>query len=208
MSWTPVLFMIFSTLETFALYFLIMTLFRFKWARHVWEALFIILFLNLQSYLLRNELDMPSFAPLVLVIVFILFFALKVKMPLVLSVIATISGFVIFTLVQTIILLGYFGSISSIDNNASNGYLLQFITSIIIIPVCWLSYVKGKGFTYDYEKLRFKLEDVVLTTLVVLFLPGVSLLFYFKELYLNIVLFMGLSMFLLAYSSRKEKEDD
>ncbi|MFC6651450.1 hypothetical protein [Paenibacillus rhizoplanae] len=64
-----------------------------------------ILLNNLQSYLLRNELGMSNVAPLVLILIFIFFFAAVVRMPLILSIIATISGFAIFAGIQTLLIL-------------------------------------------------------------------------------------------------------
>ncbi|MFD1907363.1 hypothetical protein ACFSQ7_30580 [Paenibacillus rhizoplanae] len=65
-----------------------------------------ILLNNLQSYLLRNELGMSNVAPLVFNLnFFIFFFAAVVRMPLILSIIATISGFAIFAGIQTLLIL-------------------------------------------------------------------------------------------------------
>ncbi|MEC0168142.1 hypothetical protein [Paenibacillus graminis] len=208
MSWEPFLFMIFSTCETFALYFLIMSMFRFKWERHAWQALFVILLLNLQSYLLRNELDAGNFSSLVLIVILIIFFTAVVKMPIFLSIIATVSGFIIFALIQMVLILTMFGSLTVVDNSAQKGYLLQFITALFIIPIFRYLYVKGKGFTFDIEKLRLKFDDIFLTVLVILFLLGLSLLLYFKEIYLHILFFVPILAFLIFYSKRKENEDD
>lgn len=206
MSWEPVGFMFFSTIETLALYYLIMSLFRFKWRWYIWQALFVILLNNLQSYLLRNELGMSNVAPLVLILIFILFFAAVVRMPLILSIIATISGFAIFAGIQTLILWSVFGSVSNIDNKA-NGYFLQVATAAIVFGVFGYLYRKGKGFTFDLDKLRFKIEDILLSVLICAFVIVVSLLLYYNDILLNALIFLVMSVFLLYYSTRKEMED-
>lgn len=81
LPWEPMLFMFFSTIELMSIYYLIMSLFRFKWKHHAWQALFVTLIINLQSYLVRKELDMSNIAPLILIVIFILFFAAVVRMP-------------------------------------------------------------------------------------------------------------------------------
>lgn len=202
------LFMFFSTIETFSLYFLIMSLFRFKWQQHAWQALTVILGINLQSYLLRNELDMANFSSLVLIIIFIIFFAAVVKMPILISILATITGFIAFALIQTAIMLTVFGSLSSVQDNVQNGYLLQLCTAIVTIVSFRLLYIRGKGFTFDIEKLRFKLDDMALTIIIVSFLIGISILLCNKEIYLHILIFVPTLSFLLFYSKRKEIEED
>lgn len=207
MSWESVGFMFFSTIETLALYYLIMSLYRFKWKWYIWQALFVILLNNLQSYLLRNELGMSNVAPLILILIFIMFFSAVVRMPLILSVIATISGYAVFAVIQTIIVLLVFGSISDIDGNVGNGYFLQLLTSAVVFLVFGYSYRKGKGFTFDLDKLRLRLEDIVLSVLIIGFVIGISVLLYYKEILLNALIFLIMSAFLLYYSTRKEQED-
>lgn len=206
MSWEPAGFMFFSTIETLALYYLIMSLFRFKWRWYIWQALFVILLNNLQSYLLRNELGMSNVAPLVLILIFIFFFAAVVKMPLILSIIATISGYVIFAVFQTLIVLLVFGSISKIDSTA-NGYFLQVATALAVFGIFGYLYRKGKGFTFDLDKLRFKIEDILLSVLIFAFVIGISVLLYYNDILLNALIFLIMSVFLLYYSNRKELED-
>lgn len=207
MSWEPVGFMFFSTIETLSLYYLIMSLFRFKWKWYLWQVLFVILLNNLQSYLLRNELGMANISPLILILIFILFFSAVVRMPLILSIIATISGYVIFAVIQTIIVLLVFGSISDIYANVGNGYFLQVLTSAVVFFIFSYAYRKGKGFTFDLDKLRLKLEDIILSVLILGFVIGISILLYYNDILLNAVIFMIMSAFLLYYSTRKEKED-
>lgn len=207
MSWEPVGFMFFSTIETLALYYLIMSLFRFKWKWYLWQVLFVILLNNLQSYLLRNELGMANISPLILILIFILFFSAVVRMPLILSIIATISGYVIFAVIQTIIVLLVFGSISDIYASVGNGYFLQLLTSAVVFFIFSYAYRKGKGFTFDLDKLRLKLEDILLSVLILGFVIGISVLLYYNDILLNAVIFVIMSAFLLYYSTRKEKED-
>ncbi|MNE65334.1 hypothetical protein D3C80_1608060 [compost metagenome] len=169
--------------------------------------MFIILINNLQSYLLRNELDLANISPLVTIIVFIFFFAAVVRMPVILSAIATISGYVIFAVIQSVLVLLMFGSLSQVDHNKINGYMLQTATAAVVFVIFWFAYRKGKGFTFDMEKLRFKLEDIFLTVLIIVFLIGISVLLFYKNLLIDITFFIVTSAFLLYYSTKKERED-
>lgn len=205
--WEVAGFMFFSTVEGLALYYLIMCLFRFKWKGHIWPAMFVMLLNNLQSYLVRNELNMDNISPLITIIVFILFFSAVVRMPVILSVIATVSGYVIFAAVQTALVFLLFGSLAAVNESLYNGYLLQTATAIVVVSSFWLLYRQGKGFTFDLAKLRLKLEDIVLTVLIVVFLLAISVLLLFNNLLVNIVFFLVMSAFLLYYSTKKEQED-
>lgn len=207
-SWEPVGFMFFSTIETFSLYYLIMCLFRFKWRWYAWQVLFFILLMNLQSYFLRNDLSMANVAPVISIILFTIFFTTIVKLPLIFSLLATIAGYAIFAVTQTCIVLMFFGSIGAIDSSLSNGYLLQVISAIVLIVGAYFLYHMGKGFNFEFEKLRFKFEDVVLTVIIVGFLLGISTLLYYKEIYMNILVFFLLTMFFLHYSFKRERADD
>lgn len=208
MSFEPVLFMFFSTIEIMSIFYLIMSLFRFKFHHYFWQAMFVTLIINLQSYLVRNELGMSNLAPLILVIIFILFFATVVKLPLIFSIIASITGYAIFAVIQTALVFVVFGSISSIEGSKTNGYILQVLTAAVICSFFWFFYRKGKGFTFDLEKLRLKWEDIILTVLIIIFLLGISILLYYNEIFLNIIFFLVVAIFFVYYSKRKDKEDD
>lgn len=204
----PLLFMIFSTIETFSLYFLIMSLFRYQWQDYVWQSLFVILLLNLQSYLMRKEFDMANFSSLTLVIILIVFFSAVVKMPIIMSIIASITGFITFALIQTVILFTMFGSLERVESDPQLGYMLQLVTAIFNIVVFRLLYVKGKGFTFDIEKLRLKTEDMILTILIIAFFLGSSILLYYIASYTYILFFVPMLAFLLFYSKKKGNEID
>ncbi|MNI49833.1 hypothetical protein D3C73_1044670 [compost metagenome] len=128
-------------------------------------------------------------------------------MPIVLSVIATVSGYAIFALIQTALVLLMFGSLSEVDGHLYNGYLLQTVTAIVAVMLFWYLYRIGKGFTFDLDKLRFKLEDILLTILIIVFLLGIGVLLLFSNLLLHIVFFVAITAFLLYYSTKKERED-
>ncbi|MNI21006.1 hypothetical protein D3C73_745070 [compost metagenome] len=208
MSSEPIGFMFFSVAETFALYFLIMCLFRFRFQEHMWQALVLSLLINLQSYILRKDFDLGNYMPLVTIFFFILFFAIFVRMPLVLSTIATISGYVIFGVVQCVIALIFFGSLSAVGDSVSNGYVLQLSTALVIIPASYVYYRTGGGFTFDLAKLRFKFEDIMVTILIAVFLLSITSVLYFNKLYVVTIFFLATSAYMLYFSTRKEKDHD
>jgi hypothetical protein len=86
--------------------------------------------------------------------------------------------------------------------------MLQLITAIVNIALFRFLYVKGKGFSFDIERLRLKLDDVILTVLIIIFLLGLSVILYHIDSYIYILFFVPMLSFLLFYSKRKEYEDD
>lgn len=208
MSWEPVGFMFFSGIEAFSLYFLIMCLFRFRFQEHVWQALSLTLLINLQSYVLRNDFTLGNIMPLVTIGFFVLFFAVFVRMSLVLSLLSTISGYVIFGVVQTGIAILLFGSIDAAKSGISNGYILQSVSGVLIISGAWLVYRLGYGFSFDLNKLKFKFEDISVILLIMLFLISISSVLYYNETYINILYFAVTSAYLLYYAIRKDQKGD
>lgn len=206
LSWEPVGFMFFSGIEAFSLYFLIMCLFRFQFQEHVTQAFILTLLVNLQSYILRNDFSLGNFMPIITIFFFILFFAIIVRMPLVFSVIATISGYVVFGVVQCILALLLFGSLDEARASLSNGYVLQASSGILIIAVSWLGFRLGYGFTFDLNRLRIRFEDIMVVLMIVMFLVTVSIVLYFNQLFIVTLFFIATSAYLLYYAVRKDRE--
>ncbi|ASA20893.1 hypothetical protein [Paenibacillus donghaensis] len=166
------------------------------------------LLINLQSYVFRNDFSLGNMMPLVTILCFILYFSSLVRMSLVLSVLATISGFVIFGVVQTGLALLLFGSIESAQASLSHGYVLQTSSGIVIIVFSWLLYRLGYGFTFEMDRLRFRFEDITVILMILLFLISISSVLYYNKIYINILYFAATSMYLLYYAVRKDRSHD
>ena len=205
MFWNSLGFMFFSTIETISIYYLIMALFRFKASSHIWEALFVVLLINLQSYVLRNEFSLSFLVPMIAILILIFLFAVIVKIPLIWSVITTILGFAIFGFMQTGLAILLFGSIAGAQSTTSNGYLLQFASGTITILISLFLYRFGWGFKFDFERLRFKFEDILVIILIILFLVFISIVLYYNEIFIITLFFVSTVVFLLYYALGKER---
>lgn len=205
MSWEPVGFMFFSIIETVAVYYLVMALFRFKTEDFIWEALFVSLLINLQSYILRNEFSLAFMVPLITVVTFMFFFKVIVRIPLIWSLITTILGYAIYAFLQIGLTILLFGSIEAAQSSLSNGYLLQFASGLIAILTSMFLYRIGWGFKFDFERLRFKFEDLLVIALIIAFMILVSIIFYYNQLTILIFFFTTIVMFLLYYAVWKEQ---
>ncbi|KGE19199.1 hypothetical protein [Paenibacillus wynnii] len=197
-------FMFFSTIETISVYYLIMSLFRLKARDYIWEALFIVLLVNLQSYVLRNEFSLAYLVPIIGILIFIFLFAVIVKIPLVWSMISTILGYAIFGIMQTGLAILLFGSIAGAMSTTSNGYLLQFASGLITSLLAWFIFKIGWGFKFDFERLRFRFEDILVIVLISVFLVFISVILYYNQIFIDIIFFVSTVVFLLYYAIWKE----
>jgi hypothetical protein len=157
---------------------------------------------------MRNELSLSHLVPLITILLFAVFFKAVVKIPLIWSVIVTVLGYVAYALLQTGLAKLLFGSIAAAQGDLSNGYLLQFASGLITILLSVGLYKTGMGFKFDFERLRFKFEDVFMIILIVIFLVSVSVIFYYNDLWVNIVFFAAVMLFLLYYAIRRETGED
>lgn len=206
MSWEPVGYMVFSTIEAISVYCLIMSMFRFRFQDHLWQALFTVLLINLQSYVLRNDFTLAFLVPVITIFIFAAFFKIVVKIPLIWSVVVTVLGYVAYAFLQTGLAMLLFGSIEAAQRTLSNGYLLQLASGLITIALSVLIYKIGLGFKFDFESLRFRFEDVMMLIMLGTFLVSVSIVFYYNDLFVNIIFFLAVALFLLYYSIKKEIE--
>lgn len=201
-------FMIFSSIEALSLYVLIMALFRLKVTSYAWQAVTLVLLINIQSFILRSEFALSDLVPVISILMFVFFFAVVVKLTFVWSVLATILGYVIFAVIQTSIIVMVYGSTDEIQSYAIKGYFLQVLSSAIMILISWLLKARNLGFAFDMEVLRFKFEDYLVMIFILIFIGAIALFLYINQTWLTLLFFIVNAGFLLFYAIRKEKVND
>lgn len=202
----PVWFMLFSNLEAFSWCALCMSIFRYKTSEYAWQILVVVTLMNLQSFILRNELSLSYLAPIINIIFVTFLFATIVKVSLVGSLTITIVGFVGFGIVQAIITVVIFGTISEAQSTAFNGYFLQAATAGIVFIISWFLYRYGYGFSYDFERFRFQYERTVTISLLFIFIVSITAVLYLNEIWAVIAVFIVSLIFFLKYAIKKEKD--
>lgn len=200
-------FMFFSTIETLSLFALMMSMYRLKMIDYIWPALFVILLLNLKSYVFRNELSLEYMVPLIGILMFTFVLSAIVKLPIVWSAIVSISGYVVFGVIQSVVVTILFGSVTEAQSSNVNGYILQTVTALIIFLLSWGMYKFGIGFSFDFERFRMKWENIIIVILIMIFLIAISVILYFNQIWINILFFAVSLAFLLYYAVRKENEE-
>ena len=202
-------YMSFSMIEGLAVYTLILSIFRVPIIRFLWPIVLMVTVTNLQSFFIRDELQLTAISPIINVIITILFLAIFIRIPVVWSIVMTITGYISFALVQTLIVLlsnGYL-SLNQIQNVSWKGYQLQLITGVVGMAVGWLLYKFGFGFSFQFEKLRFKWERFFIIIFLVCFLIGLVVVMYFKAIFTNFLIFAVALFIFLSYSLRKDQSE-
>ncbi|OKP91361.1 hypothetical protein [Paenibacillus sp. P32E] len=208
MSWEPVGFMFFSTIEGIGLLALMLSVFRLKITQFMWPALFTILIMNFQSYMLRNELSLSYLVPVINIFLFITFITIFVKESILGSAIITVTGYLVFSILQASLLVLIFGSIGTVESSTINGYILQTLSFMLDTVLAWFLYRHGKGFSFDFEKLKIKKEIFIVVGCIAATIILFAVLMY-QENISKLSAFFILSLFyFLYYSIKKERADD
>lgn len=199
--------MLFSTAEAMAAFFLMTAIFRLKGIDHAWQALFVSLIMNLQSYMIREETSLSYLAPIVNILLFTFLLATVVKVPILWSSIISIAGVFLYGAVQAILLVTVFKGDSTNLQNSSQGALLQALTSALVFLLSWFLYRFRIGFTFDFEKLRMKWEHTIVAILIVMSLAAAAFVMYAADLGLIIIYFALAAGMFLYYALKKEREE-
>ncbi|AIQ29402.1 hypothetical protein P40081_15540 [Paenibacillus sp. FSL P4-0081] len=210
MSWEPILFIVFSTIETFAVYYVMMSIYRLKPMEFIWEALFTILLMDLQSFVLREELSLSPLVPLINIFLFTLLLKTVVRVPIIWSIIISITGYFLMVLIQVGIVNLSFGLLTVDEIHASpvRGYLLQVLSGVIGIAILKIYNFFGGGFDFEFEKLKFKSETVIVYLMIIGTLLSSAILLSRNNSFLDVIFISIAVLFFLFYATRKEKESD
>jgi hypothetical protein len=199
-------FMLFSMFEGIAVYALSFYIFRFDLMKHIKPVLIMILLINCQNYVLREELSLSSIAPIVNLIITVFFLAVIVRIPLVWSMVMTLTGFISFAVIQTIIIFLSFGYLSPQETQVNQWriYEGQLWTGVVGVSVGWIIYKLGYGFTYEFMKLKFKREQILLIILITFFLIVVGFMYIIRNVFINLLVFGVVLAVFLVYSMKKD----
>ncbi|MEK4351313.1 hypothetical protein MKX41_10735 [Paenibacillus sp. FSL R5-0475] len=199
-------FMLFSTIEAFAWVSLCMAIFRFKTSDYVYKILLVTLFMNLQSFILRNELSLSYLVPVINILFIAYLFTTIVRVSFIGSLTISAVGMASFALIQWLIATLFFGSMEAVETSVEYGYLVQLLSAIIVIPLGFFLYKFGYGFSYDFERFRLKHERLIVISSILTFLIIVTTVLYLKEIWSVIILLTVSLMFFLRYAVQKERE--
>jgi len=169
-------YFVFSGFEYFAVLYFIFSLFRLKPLKYIKEILVTVLFLNVMTiiniFFVKNPIYFSTFL-IVLAILSVSLFCIFGRFT---EIVLGLSGFGLYIGLQYVILniLLLFDDYNPVNLTelASEGEILQILTSITVILVSLIIQFENSGFSFAFEKWWEKL--------VSLFLAGLSPLMFFN----------------------------
>jgi len=99
-------------------------------------------------------------------------------------------------------------SIEEIKVDPIKGYTIQLLTGLLGYFIGWSLYRRGLGFAFDFERLRFKWEHMLVIVLIVLFILFLTLMMYSLNVFGSLVGFLVSLLIFLYYSIKKETSEN
>ena len=205
--WNLLEYVSFSTFEGFAVFALSLFIFRYNFFRYFWPCLLMNVAINLQSFFIRNELSLTSIAPVLNLLIIILFLAIFIRIPILGAAIMSLTGYAAFVALQTLLVIiveNNGTSMEIIKANSSLVYSIQTLSGVIGVGIGWVLYHFGYGFSYGFLKRRFKWERVFIIGSLLVFLISLGWMMYYKAVYTNLYILSISLLVFLYYSFRKE----
>lgn len=197
-------FMFFSFVEGLGVYALILYLFRFDLLKYFWQIFFVLNFIDLQNYIIREELSLGVFAPVMNLVITVLLLAVFIRIPILWSMVMTLTGYVAFMIIQSLLVFlssGYFFGKYEVLWKI---YMVQYLSGMIGIFLGWLLYRLGYGFSFSFERLRFRGERMFMSLAMSIFLVTLTIIILYKNFFINLIIFGIMLFILLIFSLRKE----
>lgn len=129
-----------------------------------------------------------------------------VGIPFIWSIICTILRYGLYAILQSVLLQVMFGSVAGMET-AADGYALQTVSSVTFLVLAQVLYRLGKGFSFPFERRRFKFEDITVLLLIIVFFCLITTIFYINQLWINIVFFALIAGYLTYFAIQRENED-
>ncbi|MFK0524723.1 hypothetical protein ACINKY_21215 [Paenibacillus illinoisensis] len=206
--WEPVRFLLFSSIETMSAFTLMLAAFRIKVKDFFWSGLFVSLFMNLQSYLLRGETSLSALAPAISTMIFAFLLVVVVKIPAMWSALIAVLGTFVYTVIQFVILKTLFAGVDTATLSTSiEGSALQLVTSIVVFGISYFLLKFKIGFTSEFDNFTLHWANIGVVVLIVIGLLGSTLMFYLNDLFLLTIHMAIVAILFLYYAIKKEREE-
>ncbi|BBH18711.1 hypothetical protein Back11_00560 [Paenibacillus baekrokdamisoli] len=203
------LFMLFSLIESIALFSISFALYRLKFTQYLSPSLIMMIIINLVSFYLRKEVELADYAPVAILVLLVLFMMAVVKMPAFWALFVSLSGILFFGLLQTVIIqlsVDYL-SLGQIHTYAWKGYFLQTLTGLLGYSISNFMYKRGIGFSFEFVQPLFKRVTLISMIVIILIALAFGAVLFIGNSYIaSIIYFIGLA-FLLYFALKKEVED-
>ncbi|MFC5703224.1 hypothetical protein ACFPVX_18200 [Cohnella faecalis] len=198
-----------STVESCAFFIVMLFLFRFHSFQYIRSIFATSVLFSFLSYSLRVDLGFNNFFPLVTILVFAVYAFYILKIPLfwavAMSLVSTITSFALETLMLLLYFIPGVGTLGDISSTSSR--IFQVLYAIIVIPLSYFMYRRGIGFAFNFDKLKWRAENLVVFIIVIILVIAMFITFIQKNVFYAIVFALITTAFLLYLSFKKERDD-
>jgi len=193
-----ILFIAFSTLETWSIFAISFTLFRFNILKYNLQIVPISVLMALLNYAIWHEIDLGSWTPIIGLVLFTLFIFYTLRISLIGSLIVAVTGYASVILVQTAFLYGLqltgIASVAEVQAGGTGYYILSAVSSCTVLLLSYLLYKLGYGFSFSLNHFQVQHENM----LILVFTVVAFILLSFLHLLKNKLYFVGLILFLIV----------
>jgi hypothetical protein len=205
-----ILFVVFSTLETWSIFAISFTLFRFNILKYNLQIIPVSVLMALLNYAIWYETNLGSWIPVIGLVLFTLFIFYTLRTSLLGSLIVALTGYGTVILIQTAFLYFYqlagFTTVTEVQARGTNYYILSAVCSIVVLLLSFLLFRLGYGFSFSLNHFKVQRENLLILTIVVAMLIILSFLHLLKnKLYFVELVMVAIVLFLIFIALRRER---
>lgn len=207
---SEILFFVFSTLETWSIFAISFTLFRFNILKYNLQIIPITVLMALLNYAIWYETNLGSWIPVIGLVLFTLFIFYMLRTSLIGSLIVALTGYGTVILIQTAFLYIYqlagFTTVADVRAGGSSYYILSAVSSCVVLLLSWLLYRLGYGFSFSLHHFKVQRENMLILVVTVAMFIMLSFLHLLKnKLYFVELVAIANVLFLIFIALRREK---
>ncbi|OUM94676.1 MAG: hypothetical protein A9Z00_10930 [Thermobacillus sp. ZCTH02-B1] len=204
------LFVVFSALETWSIFAISFTLFRFNILKYNLQIVPISGLMALLNYAIWHEIDLASWVPAIGLVLFTLFIFYTLRISLIGSLIMAATGYGSTILIQTAFLyaaqLAGFTTVAEVQAGGAAYFILSVVSSCVVIVLSLLLYRLGYGFSFPLQKFKLKRENLLILALFAAMFILLMFLHLLKDkLYFVELIAFAVELFLIFIALRKER---
>jgi len=205
-----ILFIVFSTLETWSIFAISFTLFRFNILKYNLQIIPVSFLMALLNYAIWHETNLGSWIPVIGLVLFTLFIFYMLRTSLIGSLIVALTGYGTVILIQTAFLyicqLAGFTTVADVQAGGTDYYILSAVSSIAVILLSLRLYRLGYGFSFSLNHFKVQRENLLILAIMVAMFIMLSFLHLLKNrLYFVELVAVAIVLFLIFIALRRER---
>jgi len=204
-------YIFFGAIEAAGIFILMFYLFRFDAQSYLKEIAVASLLFPILTYIIRIELQLTPVSPLISIFIYAFAAYAILKIPAIWSLIISSLIYVIYFIVQTSIMLILISfnvvTLENVRSYHTDAFILQFISAVITTVCSHLLYKRGYGFSFPFNRFRFKGENLLMISTILIWYIAFLVLFITENLYYGVFIGTVILVYLLYLAIRKERSE-